>query len=85
MTTTAEPNTATPREYVVLMETITGDDIPAWLEVGSATALTKEAARDEVVDTLAEDEQGGTFVTVAARYWVKASPSIEVKRTRSWT
>ena len=85
MTATGAKATKAPREYVVLMETITGDDTPAWLEVGTALAPTKEAARDEVVDKLAEDEQDGTFIVVAARYWVKSSPTIEVKRTRSWT
>lgn len=90
MATAAEqPKTATktpePREYMVLMETITGDDNPAWLEVGTATAATKEAAREEVVDKLPDDEQDGTFIVIAARYWVKSSPTIEVKKTRSWT
>lgn len=78
----AEP--AKPREYVVLMETTIGDDEIAWTQVGTATATSREDALEQVVDKLPSDEQESTFIAVAARYWIKTTPVVEVKRTRSW-
>ncbi len=62
------------REYIVFGHAelvVSGEN--AWQEVGRSTAAHAETARDAVIDTLPLDEQGGPFVTIAARYWTPES------------
>jgi hypothetical protein len=60
------PKTAEPREYIVFKYVNTPDG-RGLNEVGRATATTKTAARDEVVDRLPEERRGDPFVTLPAK------------------
>jgi hypothetical protein len=91
-TTAAAPKVdktpAETREYIVLMQTSSGSGQgydEAWTVVGRAMATTREDALETVVDKLPADEQEGTFIAVASRYWVEVSAVVQVKRTRSWS
>lgn len=59
------------REYIVFGEIVnsSGSGKPAWTEIGKTAAKTGNEARDKIIDTLPLGEQGGPFVTIAARYW----------------
>ena len=57
---------------------------PSWIEIGRAKATNANDAEDKVVDALPTEEQGGPFVTIAARYWNPVSYELktETKTTR---
>jgi len=74
------------REYIVFGVTSDGPQVPpsftAWTEVGRATGKTNEEARDKIIDKLPADEQGGPFVTIAARYWQPETFILETTTVR---
>lgn len=73
------------RAYIVFLKGAPADDHnPVWIQVGTATTTDRDDALDQVVETLDADEQEGTFVAVAARYWQPTEPVVEIKTTRSW-
>ena len=58
------------REYIVFGHgAYTDGNEPSWIEIGRAKATNANDAEDKVVDALPTEEQGGPFVTIAARYW----------------
>ena len=73
------------REYIVFGHgAYTDGNEPSWIEIGRAKATNANDAEDKVVDALPTEEQGGPFVTIAARYWNPVSYELktETKTTR---
>lgn len=66
------------RDYVVFLKGASADDRnPVWIQVGKATATTREEALEHIVESLDTDERDGPFMCIAARYCVPVSPVVE--------
>jgi hypothetical protein len=74
------------REYIVFGQVDSplpeGSYVAAWSEVGRCVGKNADEARDKVIDALPVDEQGGPFVTIAARYWQPETFEIETTTVR---
>ena len=70
------------REYIVFGHVEADGPLPAWCEIKRAKGKTADEARDKIIDSLPLDEQGGPFVTIAARYWQPETFLLETTTTR---
>lgn len=77
-----KPTVPETREYIVFGHVEADGPIPAWAEIGRAKGKTADEARDKVIDKLEADEQGGPFVTIAARYWQPETFILETTTVR---
>ena len=78
------PKATEPRDYTVFMLVEHEGHNPAWEAIDDVCALNRNDALEQAVMELPKDEQRGTFVAIATRYWKPSVPVVETVVKRTW-